>query len=66
MAKIMRTIADIKSDIRRETTSTKPLLTDDYNYGNLDDVREKISEKTSPGILPEDPASSLEDENELI
>jgi len=62
----MRTIADIKSDIRRETTSTKPLLTDDYNYGNLDDVREKISEKASPGILPDDPASSLEDENELI
>ena len=66
MAKIMRTIADIKSDVRRETTSTKPMLTNDYNYGNLDDLRERISEKSSPGILPEDVETAEEDNNDII
>lgn len=66
MTKIMRTIADIESDIRRETTSTKPLLTDDYEYGNLDDVREKISEKSSPGIEPDDVETAEEDNNDII
>lgn len=65
MAKIMRTIADVESDIRRETTS-KPLLTDDYEYGNLDNVREKLSQKSHRDILSDDPLETEIEENDLI
>lgn len=66
MVKIMRTLADIESDVRRETTSTQPLLTDDYKYGNLDNVREKLSQKDSRDILSDDPLETEEEENDII
>ena len=41
--KVMRTLWDISSDVRREATSTKPVGTvDDYTYGNLGDRRENM------------------------
>lgn len=66
MAKIMRTIADIRSDVRRETTSAQPMLTDDYLYGNQDSIREKISKRSSPDALSDTPLETEEEENDDI
>jgi len=48
MAKVMRTISDVRDEIRGETLSTQPLLTNDYTYGNIIDRRENLE-----GALPD-------------
>jgi len=57
MAKIMRSISDRSKDVRDESLSTRPLLTDGYTYGNINEVRENISSK----IPEEESLESLEE-----
>ena len=57
MAKIMRSISDRSKEVRGESLSTQPLLTDGYTYGNINEVRENISSK----IPDEESLESLEE-----
>lgn len=56
--KVMRTISDVRDEIRGEALSTQPLLSNDYTYGNIHQVEESID-----NILPEEPI--LEDKTEI-
>jgi len=57
MAKLRRTINDISNDIREESLSTRPLLTDGYTYGNVNELRENILNK----IPDEESLESMEE-----
>ncbi|MCD7930477.1 MAG: hypothetical protein LUH15_03460 [Tannerellaceae bacterium] len=59
--KVMRTLWDISSDVRRESTSTKPIGTvDDYTYGDIGDLRENMID----GIPDSANADIIVDENQ--
>jgi len=42
--KVMRTIGDVRNEIREDLLSTQPLLTDGYTYGNVNDVKETLGD----------------------
>lgn len=55
-SKVMRTISDVKSEIEEELLSTQPLLTDDYTYGNVDEVKETLGDGLPDAEDLEEPA----------
>lgn len=54
MAKIMRTLWDESSELSDETLSPRPVLSDDYTTGDVEDLQETIEDNTLD-------ADSLED-----
>lgn len=45
-AKIMRTLWDESSDLSDETLSPRPVLSDDYTTGDIEDLQETIEDST--------------------
>lgn len=54
MAKIMRTLWDESAELSDETLSPRPVLSDDYTTGDVEDLQETIEDNTLD-------ADSLED-----